>query len=627
MRAKLAGVCLFAGVLASAAWAPAQEQPRRPLPTSARRAAIGPPGSSSSAPVRSPTPTTAPTRSPWWWTSPRWTPRRSPPGSTWAPGRSSPARDAASRAPTGGASPGSRCASPAWCPTRSSRRTSPQPRLRETRGPRLGARARPPAVASASAPPAPAAPQAAAAAASASTAKGHADRGRHPRRDRGPARLHGEGRRAPQLPRLRDPEPGPGGGGLHRRHRPGERAVDRGRAGPGAAGAPRPVQRRLAQGRPPRPRPHARRRPTGSSTGPTACASCSATAAKPPARRTPLAALRSAEPEPEPSSRWRSRWPPRGRWPSTRSPCRPSPRRRPRRRRPSRGRSRAGERRSGLRADGLPRHADQPGLQGRRPPGHLPSVLRHLGPERRGEPRGHGQGHPEAERGSLGPRARAHPQDERPRLRARGQRDPHRQAHRPAARGADRRKLQEEKELAGDLVDFTRRISYAKAGPTSRTFSSARGPVRPRPDQRRRPHQHDHHPGPPGLRGQGHAPDRRARHRDPAGGDRGAHRGHHAELHARPRDPVGLRRGGDAPLRQHDEPGLPELDRDQRRRHPGSDRLPVPATSRARRPLVGGRHRRGGPRIRGQPAGASASTPPSESRWATSWEASTSTWR
>ena len=62
---------------------------RRPSPTSARRAPTGPPGSSWSARARWPTPTTAPTRSPWSWTSPRWTPPRCPPGSTWAPARSS----------------------------------------------------------------------------------------------------------------------------------------------------------------------------------------------------------------------------------------------------------------------------------------------------------------------------------------------------------------------------------------------------------------------------------------------------------------------------------------------------------------------------------------------------------
>ena len=38
----------------------------------------------------------------------------------------------------------------------------------------------------------------------------------------------------------------------------------------------------------------------------------------------------------------------------------------------------AGEHRPGLRSDGRPRHADQPRLQGRRPAGHLPAVLRHL---------------------------------------------------------------------------------------------------------------------------------------------------------------------------------------------------------------------------------------------------------
>ena len=42
------------------------------------------------------------------------------------------------------------------------------------------------------------------------------------------------------------------------------------------------------------------------------------------------------------------------------------------------GRSRPGQLRNGLRPSRRPRHSDQPRLQGRRPPGHLPPLLRHL---------------------------------------------------------------------------------------------------------------------------------------------------------------------------------------------------------------------------------------------------------
>ncbi len=124
MRAKLAGVCLIAAALAL--WprrCPRRTGPRRRSPTSVRRATSGPPAWSSSAPARSPTRTTARTRSPWWSTFRRWTPRRSPLASTWEPPRWTPSGSRAWLAPTGATWRGSRCGWPASSPTRSSRRT------------------------------------------------------------------------------------------------------------------------------------------------------------------------------------------------------------------------------------------------------------------------------------------------------------------------------------------------------------------------------------------------------------------------------------------------------------------------------------------------------------------------
>ena len=111
--------------------------------------------------------------------------------------------------------------------------------------------------------------------------------------------------------------------------------------------------------------------------------------------------------------------------------------------------ARAPDRHHELRAPGGPgdraRHgrqevhgrADQPRLQGRRPPGHLPPLRRHQRPQRGREPRGQRQGHPEAQRGSLGPGPRPHPEDQRPRLHPGGQRHPHRPA-RPTSRRKSR---------------------------------------------------------------------------------------------------------------------------------------------------------------------------------------------
>ena len=76
---------------------------------------------------------------------------------------------------------------------------------------------------------------------------------------------------------------------------------------------------------------------------------------------------------------------------------------------------------------------DQPGLQGRRPAGHLPAVRRHLRSQRGRQPGREREGDPQAERGSLGPGARAHPEDQQPRLRPRGQRHPDRPALRARA--------------------------------------------------------------------------------------------------------------------------------------------------------------------------------------------------
>ncbi len=139
-----------------------------------------------------------------------------------------------------------------------------------------------------------------------------------------------------------------------------------------------------------------------------------------------------------------------------------------------RGRSGAGQHRPGLRSDGRPRHSDQPRLQGRRPAGHLPALLGHLGPERRREPRRDRQGDAQAERGALGTRARADPEDERPRLRARGQRDPHRAAQRPP------------EARRPTAASSTRRRRSRASSRTTRGASPTPRPERSRPSSSRR---------------------------------------------------------------------------------------------------------------------------------------------
>ena len=194
---------------------------------------------------------------------------------------------------------------------------------------------------------------------------------------------------------------------------------------------------RVAEGGAARGRPERASLPTGSSTAPTACGSCSARAPSP--RRRTRRSPRMRTPEPEPLALARRRSTRRRRGPLAIEPlvmpALPEPQAPAAAPAVDAAAPRAGQHRPGLRSDGRPRHADQPRLQGRRPAGHLPAVLGHLGPQRGREPGRHRQGDAEAQRGALGTRARADPEDERPRLRARGQRDPHRAAHRPPARG------------------------------------------------------------------------------------------------------------------------------------------------------------------------------------------------
>ena len=328
-----------------------------------------------------------------------------------------------------------------------------------------------------------------------------------------------------------------------------------------------------------------------------------------PAAHAPLAAMRAAEPEPRP-----------------REPVAPAPAvaatsdRAPRGRRAARPAAparaagargpagagagpRPGEHRHGLRRDGQPGHPDQPRLQGRGPAGHLPPVLRHLRPQRGGEPGRHRQGHAEAERGALGTGARAHPEDERARLRARGERHPHREAHRPPARGGGPAQAPGgEGARRGPGDPHPAHLLRQGRRPVDRA-EEREGGVGPRRGERRRADEHHHHARPAELRREGQEPDRRARHRDAAGGDRGADRGHDAQLHPRPRHPVGLRRRGANRVRQHHEQDLPERDRPERRRACRASSASPPTTSgrAAAPPTAGIGH--AGPRLRRQPAG------------------------
>jgi hypothetical protein len=127
-------------------------------------------------------------------------------------------------------------------------------------------------------------------------------------------------------------------------------------------------------------------------------------------------------------------------------------------------------------------------------------------------------------------------------------------------------------------------------------------PVRPRPVEHRRAHQHHHHPGPAGLHREGGEPDRRAGHRDPTGRDRGAHRGHVPQLHPGPRHPVGLRQRALGAVREHHQSGLPEPDHLERQRGPERPRAPRGQPG-PRGTRVASRHRCPEPRLRGEPAG------------------------
>ncbi len=63
-----------------------------------------------------------------------------------------------------------------------------------------------------------------------------------------------------------------------------------------------------------------------------------------------------------------------------------------------------------------------------------------------------------------------------------------------------KRKLQEEKQLAGDLVDFTKTISYAKADEMQGVLKAGRSALGAGTDQHRQADQHADHQGPARLR-------------------------------------------------------------------------------------------------------------------------------
>ena len=183
-----------------------------------------------------------------------------------------------------------------------------------------------------------------------------------------------------------------------------------------------------------------------------------------------------------------------------RPPCACSARRRCRRSEPQaaapsrrRGAGLAAQHRRPARQKVYTRPPDQPRLQGRRPAGHLPALRRHQRAERRREPRRVRQGHAEAERGAVGPGAGPDPEGQRPRLHARGQRHPHRPAQPTCSRKEqDRRKLDEEKALAGDLAGLSKPPPTPRprscSRPVKKVALSARGT-----DHHRRAHQHDDH--------------------------------------------------------------------------------------------------------------------------------------
>ena len=304
-----------------------------------------------------------------------------------------------------------------------------------------------------------------------------------------------------------------------------------------------------------------------------------------PARRrpAPLAALRGRSPTRRPS-RW---WPPRP-WPrSARLAARAAASRpadagacRSRRRRPTEPSSRD---RSARGRSSLHRPPDQPRLQGRRPPGHLPALRRHQRPQRRGEPGRQRQGHPEAQRGALGPGPRPDPEDQRPRLHPRRQRHPHRQARDLQKEEQDRRKLAGGAGAGRATWPTSRkRISYAKAADAASRAQEGRRPLRARADQRRHAHQHDDHHGParPTSRRRrtssptSTAPRRRSRSRRASWSRAATSRATSASSGASTR--------ADAAVRQHHEPDLPELDHPER---PGCARAAAASRpTRAARP-------------------------------------------
>ena len=134
-----------------------------------------------------------------------------------------------------------------------------------------------------------------------------------------------------------------------------------------------------------------------------------------------------------------------------------------------------------------------------------------------------------------------------------------------------RRKLQDEQALAGELRVMTRSLSYARAEDL-KALLDGDGAVAARVDPDRRAHQHHHHqrPGrPPRARRQ---PDHVARRATAAGRNRGPHRPDDAFLRVRPGRAVGHQRPGGAGAGQYAAAGVSEL---RAGRHAGVD-LNVP---------------------------------------------------
>ena len=428
---------------------------------------------------------------------------------------------------------------------------------------------------------------------------------------------HRQGRRAPAVPGLLPRQPGPPGGGLQGRREPRPTRQVRGQPATGAQGralaqfsATSPKVARLVldlSARGPLPDRRRRRRREdrlrrGRGAGPA-----------------PLAALRA------PGARSRPSWrpgaqilpPPRSRSASCPMPPLPEPQLAPRAQVP----------------DAQPTAAGRPAKKSTRAhpisldfkDGDLQDIFRLFadisGLERRGQPGRQRQGDAEAQRGALGPGARPDPQDQRPGLHPGGQRHPHRQAlgdlqreeTGPPQAGRRRRRWR------ATSVAYRKPLSYAKASELEPTVKKV-APLAARQHHARHAHQHHDHHRPPAVHREGQGPHRRPRPGHAAGGDRGPHRGHEPQLHARDRHPVGLPQPADAAVRQHHEPGLPELDRPERPGRAGRRPLRGPGRARLRR-----RHRQPGPRLRRQPARGGFNTGARHLAWATSWATSTST--